>query len=154
VGSVNRGYTNKKIALKERSPLSTIQRRIRNIFENEYIHRKNELNYRKLGLRKCYFLISLMGNHSDKVAQKISKIKGIACISLVSGSVHILCLCMFSGTNHLFKIIENIKTIERVEKASWSEEVRYIPVKEMTISSLEGIISNSVEPSDSYNCNV
>jgi hypothetical protein len=40
-------------------------------------------------------------------------------------------------------------TIERVEKVSWSEEVRNISA-EMTISSLESFISNSLEPSDSY----
>ena len=35
-----KGYTNKKIAFEANSPLSTIQRRIRKIFENEYIHKK------------------------------------------------------------------------------------------------------------------
>ena len=54
-----KSYTNKKIALEAGSPLSTIQRRIRKIFENEYIHRKNELNHRKLGLRKGYLLIGM-----------------------------------------------------------------------------------------------
>src|SRR5215831_1520571 len=142
-----KGYTNKKIALEAGSPLSTIQRRIRKIFENEYIHRKNELNHRKLGLRKGYLLISLKGDYSDRVAQKISTIKGITCISLVTGNI--LCVCLFRDTNHLFKTIESIKTIERVEKVSWSEEVRNIP-PEMTISSLEGFISNSLEPSNLY----
>jgi DNA-binding Lrp family transcriptional regulator len=145
-----RGYTNKKIALEAGSPLSTIQRRIRKIFENEYIHKKNELNHRKLGLRKGYLLISLKGDYSDQVARKISSIEGIVCISLVTGSIDILCVCLFIDTNHLFKIIESIKTVERVEKVSWSEEVRVIPSKQMTISSLEGFISNSLEPSDSY----
>jgi len=144
-----KGYTNKKIALEAGSPLSTIQRRIRKIFENEYIHRKNELNHRKLGLRKGYLLISLKGDYSDRVAQKISAIKGITCISLVTGSIDILCVCLFRDTNHLFKTIESIKTIERVEKVSWSEEVRNIP-SEITISSLEGFISNSLEPSNLY----
>src|SRR5215471_20709687 len=139
-----KGYSNKNIALEARSPLSTIQRRIKRIFEDQYIHKKNELNHRKLGLRKGYLLISLKGDYSDRVAQKISTIKGITCISLVTGSIDILCVCLFRDTNHLFKMIESIKTIERVEKVSWSEEVRNIP-PEMTISSSEGFISNSLE---------
>ena len=143
------GYTNKKIALEAGSPLSTIQRRIRKIFENEYIHKKNELNHRKLGLRKGYLLISLKGNYADQVAQKISIIKGITSTSLVTGSIDILCVCLFRDTDQLFKIIETIKTIERVEKVAWSEEVSILPAKEMTISSFEGFISNSVEPSGS-----
>jgi hypothetical protein len=35
------------MALHESSPLSTIQRRIRLLFENGYITKKNELNYKK-----------------------------------------------------------------------------------------------------------
>ena len=34
------GYTNKRIALEAKSPLSTIQRRIRRIFEAQYLHKK------------------------------------------------------------------------------------------------------------------
>ena len=71
--------------------------------------------------------------------------KGITSVSLVTGSIDIFCVCLFRDTNHLFKILESIKSIERVEKVSWSEEVRNIP-PEMTISSLEGFISNSLEP--------
>ncbi|HJT47145.1 MAG TPA: hypothetical protein VJ729_03100 [Nitrososphaeraceae archaeon] len=56
---LRRGYENKKIAIEVKTPLSTIQRRIRNIFQNQYVSRKNELNYKKLGLRKGYLQISL-----------------------------------------------------------------------------------------------
>jgi DNA-binding NarL/FixJ family response regulator len=70
-----KGYTNKTIALEANSPLSTIQRRIRRIFEAQYLHKKNELNYKKLALRKGYLLISLKGNYANLVAQKVSIIK-------------------------------------------------------------------------------
>src|SRR5919202_6993752 len=72
-----RGYENKKIAIKAKTPLSTTQRRIRKIFENQYVSRKNELNYKKLGLRKAYLQISLRGGKSYEVAQKLSDIRGI-----------------------------------------------------------------------------
>src|SRR5215467_9452776 len=78
-----KGYANKRIALEAKSPLSTIQRRIRRIFEDQYLHKKNELNYKKLGLRKGYLLISLKGDYAALVAQKVSTIKGITCVSLV-----------------------------------------------------------------------
>src|SRR5215510_8363097 len=80
-----KGYTNKKIALEANSPLSTIQRRIRKIFENEYIQKKTELNHKKLGLRKGYLLISLKGDYSNLVAEEVSVIRGITCVSLVTG---------------------------------------------------------------------
>jgi DNA-binding NarL/FixJ family response regulator len=63
-----KGYENKKIAVEVKTPLSTIQRRIRNLFENQYVSRKNELNYKKLGLRKGYLQISLKGDKSYEVA--------------------------------------------------------------------------------------
>jgi hypothetical protein len=78
------GYTDKKIASNQKSPLSTILRRIRRIFENEYVIRKNELNHKKLGLRKVYLFISLIGD-SSPIAKRISNIRGITFISLLTG---------------------------------------------------------------------
>lgn len=132
-----RGYTNKNIALQSKSPLSTIQRRIRRIFENNYIVRKNELNYKKLGLRKVYLSISLKGDYSTPIAQKISRIRGITFISLVTGGIDIFCICIFKDTDELFKIIENIRAVERVDKVSWSEEVSTIPAGEETLLTVE-----------------
>jgi len=130
-----KGYSNKNIALEARSPLSTIQRRIKRIFEDQYIHKKNELNHKKLGLRKGYLLISLKGDYADLVAQKVSTIKGITCVSLVTGNIDIMSTCLFRETTDLFKIIESIKTIERVDKVLWAEEVHDIPSKEITVLS-------------------
>jgi transposase len=48
IGLLLKGYANKNIALHENSSLSTIQRRIRWIYENGYVIKKNELNYKKL----------------------------------------------------------------------------------------------------------
>lgn len=124
------GYSNKKIALQAKSPLSTIQRRIRKLFENEYVIKRNEMNHKKLGLRKVYLLISLKGDFSTPIAQKISNIRGITFIALVTGGIDILCICIFKDTDNLFKIIENIRAIERVDKVTWSEEVSTIPIRE------------------------
>jgi len=143
-----KGYTNKKIALEAKSPLSTIQRRIRKIFGNEYVHKKTELNHKKLGLRKGYLLISLKGDHSNLVAQNLSKIRGITCVSLVTGSIDILCACLFRETSDLFKIIETVKCIENVDKVSWAEEVNNIPSKEITVFSFQESINSSMEEND------
>ena len=144
-----KGYTNKKIAFEANSPLSTIQRRIRKIFENEYIYKKNELNHRKLGLRKGYLLISLKGDYSYQVAQKISSLKGITYVSLVTGNIDILCVCLFRDTNDLFKIIESIKAIERVDKVTWAEEVRLIPTEEMTILNFQESVNIHIDTNGS-----
>ncbi|MGC2575082.1 MAG: Lrp/AsnC ligand binding domain-containing protein [Candidatus Nitrosopolaris sp.] len=140
-----------RIAIEAKSPLSTIQRRIRKIFGNEYVHRKTELNHKKIGLRKGYLLISLKGDHSKLVAQDLSKIIGITCVSLVTGSIDILCACLFRETSDLFKIIETIKAIENVDKVSWAEEVNRIPSKEVTVFSFHESINSSMEDNDNTN---
>src|SRR5215469_16343271 len=146
-----KGYSNKKIALEAKSPLSTIQRRIKRIFEDQYLHKKNELNYKKLGLRKGYLLISLKGDDSNLVAQKVSTIKGITCVSLVTGNIDIMSTCLFRETADLFNIIESIKSIERVNNVSWAEEVHDIPSKEITI--LSSIVQESINASTSVQDN-
>jgi DNA-binding Lrp family transcriptional regulator len=146
-----RGYSNKKIALEAKSPLSTIQRRIRRIFEAQYLHKKNELNYRKLGLRKGYLLITLKGDYANQVAQKVSTIKGITCVSLVTGNIDIMSSCLFRETADLFNIIESIKSIERVNYVSWAEEVQDIPSKE--IAMLSSLIQESTDVSVSLQDN-
>jgi DNA-binding Lrp family transcriptional regulator len=138
-----KGHKHKEIAIKVKTPLSTIQRRIRKIFENQYVDKKNELNYSKLGLRKGFLQISLKGDGSNIVAQKISNITGITSVSQVIGDFDILCTCIFKDTDSLFKIIENIKTIERVNAVLWSEEVHSTPLEEKIIMPLG--IQKSIE---------
>jgi DNA-binding Lrp family transcriptional regulator len=132
------GYSNKKIASQAKSPLSTIQRRIRKLFENEYVIKRNEMNHKRLGLRKVYLLVSLKGDLSTSIAQKISNIRGITFIALVTGGIDILCICIFKDTDNLFKIIESIRAIERVDKVTWSEEVSIIRIKEGGLQEYQG----------------
>ena len=91
---------------------------------------RNELNYKKLGLRKGYLQISLKGDNSYEIAQKLARISGIISVSELTGSFDILCTCIFKSTDELFSLIENIKTIEGVDKVAWSEEVRSMPIEE------------------------
>jgi DNA-binding Lrp family transcriptional regulator len=131
-----KGYSNKKIALEAMSPLSTVQRRIRKIFENQYVQKKSELNHKRLGLRKCYLSISLTGGHSNVVVKKVSAMRGITSVSSVLGSVDIMSTCLFRETTDLFEIIEAIKNIEYVDKVSSAEEVDMCSKEKMVFSSL------------------
>jgi len=53
----------------------------------------------------------------------------------------------------LFKIIESLKTIERVDKVSWAEEVHNLPSKETTISSFQESINSSVQHNNTNESN-
>jgi hypothetical protein len=59
--------------------------------------------------------------------------------------------CLFRETSDLFKIIESVKAIERVDKVSWAEEVHDIPSKEITI--LSSIVQESINASTSVQDN-
>ena len=130
LGLILKGYENKKIATEIKTPLSTIQRRIKKIIENQYITRKSELNYKKLGLRKGYLQISVRGDKTYEVTEKLTGINGITALSEVTGSYDILCVCVFKETDDLFRLLEDIKTIERIHEVTWSEEVRSIEIQE------------------------
>jgi hypothetical protein len=64
---------------------------------------------------------------------------------LLTGNIDILSACLFRETADLFKIIENVKTIENVDKLSWAEEVHDIPSKEITI--LRSLVQESTDVS-------
>jgi DNA-binding Lrp family transcriptional regulator len=149
------GYENKKIATEVKTPLSTIQRRIRRIFENQYISRRNELNYKKLGFRKGFLQITLQGDKSHIVAQKLTALKGIISVSEVTGNFDILCVCVFRDTDELFNLLENIKTTERIGKVAWVEEVRSLQMKETTslVVGLQRLADKNILP-EFYSNNV
>ena len=113
--------------------------------------KKTELNHKRLGLRKGYILISLKGDYSHLVAQEVSTIKGITCVSLVTGSIDIMSSCLFRETTDLFKIVESIKSIERVDKVAWVEEVHNIPSKEIMVFS--SLVQESINTSSSIQDN-
>jgi len=94
---------------------------------------------------KGYLLISLKGDYSNLVAEEVSVIRGIACVSLVTGSIDILSSCLFKETNDLFKIIGSVKTIERVDKVAWVEEVHNIPSKEIMV--FRSLVQESIKTS-------
>ena len=67
----------------------------------------------------------------------------------MTGNIDILCVCLFRDTNDLFKIIESIKAIERVDKVTWAEEVRLIPTEEMTILNFQESVNIHIDTNGS-----
>jgi hypothetical protein len=88
-----------------------------------------------------------MNKSLKESAVVLSIIKGITCVSLVTGSIDILATCLFKETADLFKILETVKTIGNVDKLSWAEEVHDIPSKEIMI--LSSLVQESTNASTS-----
>lgn len=131
------GYDSKQIAEKVKVPLSTIQKRIRRIFDNGLISVRKEPNYKKLGFKTGIIYISINTDSIYAIAGIISKIDGVYSVSLHTGNPDILVFFLYKNTKQLIAIISEIKRIEGIARIAWSEEVIVLPaVKKENILSM------------------
>ncbi|HKU49061.1 MAG TPA: LuxR C-terminal-related transcriptional regulator [Nitrososphaera sp.] len=121
------GRSNREIASSLRIPMSTVQRRTRNLFERDIIRSKYELNHKKLGFRKGLLHVYLKDGNIQGIAEQVSKIYGMQSTSIHIGNSDIVGLFVFKETQHLLNIMSSCKKIEGVEKVVWSEEVVSVP---------------------------
>lgn len=134
---------NKEIAKKVNTPLSTIERRTRLIFKKRVLDMKADLNYGKLGLKKAFINICLMGaNNPASIAEAISKIKCVVSVSITIGNSDLLCIVTYTDSEELYRIIAAMKSTHGVSRVWWSEEVYNISGKNYSISSLIQVPKN------------
>jgi DNA-binding Lrp family transcriptional regulator len=123
LGLLTTGNDNKLIANNLSTPLSTIQRRTRKLFEKELLSSKIELNYNKLGLKTGFIHVYLSNGNLDKIGQQIANRKGISCVSVHVGNSDLVCTYICQSSDDLITILSEIKSIEGVDRVVWSEEV-------------------------------
>lgn len=83
-------YNNKEISANLKIPLSTIQRRVRNLVVNDFIKSKIELNYKKFGYKQGLVHIYLNNGNLEGIMEKLSLLKGIISIEVHIGNSDIL----------------------------------------------------------------
>ena len=127
-----RGSDKKQVSAIVNVPLSTIQRRVRKLFEKELVHSRIELNYSKMGFRKGLIDVNLSRCCIDKIGQQIADKKGISGVSVHIGSSDLVCTCICQSTNDLMLLLTDIRSIEGVDRATWSEEVYSIEYSSQT----------------------
>jgi Lrp/AsnC family transcriptional regulator, regulator for asnA, asnC and gidA len=121
------GYDNKQIADKTKTPLSTIQRRTRILFEKAYVIAKTEVNHKKLGYRRGLVHIYLEHGDIKQVAEKVTKMKSIQTVSLHAGNSDIIGFFLYKNTEQVLGLIDEVKKMEGVGNVVWSEEVYTFP---------------------------
>jgi DNA-binding Lrp family transcriptional regulator len=117
-----RGNDNKQISAIVSVPLSTIQRRTRKLFEKGLVHSTIELNYNRMGFRKGLIDVNISNCCIDKIGQQIADIKGITNVSVHIGAPDLICTCVCQSTSDLMRLLADIRSIEGVDRAMWSEE--------------------------------
>lgn len=134
LGLLALGFNNKQISDELRIPLSTTQRRTRNIIQRGLVTNNIIPNYKQLGLKKGMIHVYLSDGDIRSTAQRISEMNGITSVSVRVGNSDIVGEFVYEDSEQLVDILSLIKGLEGVNRAVWSEEVYVLPVGRQTIT--------------------
>ncbi len=118
-----KGFDNKRIADTTESPLSTIQRRTRLIFERGLATSKIEPDYKRLGFKKGFLAIRLKGGKIQSIVEMLKRISGIIAISANIGTFPITCTIVYKNVTELWNIISSVQELDNIQEVLWSEEI-------------------------------
>ena len=122
------GLENKEISKELGIPLSTIQRRTRNIIKNGLVEIKIQPNFKRIGLKKGLLQIYIRTGSIKETALEISRFDGVLSTSIHVGNSDIVAEFIYEDSEQLIDTIVKIKRLESVERVLWSEEVFTISV--------------------------
>ena len=123
-----KGESNKTISKRTNSPLSTIQRRTRKLFESGYLANRVEINYEKLGYHKGLVHLYLQGGADMKgMAEKLRQMKGIYNVGFHLGNSDLVGYLIFKENKEVLELIADVKKLEGVNRVIWSHEVSVLP---------------------------
>jgi DNA-binding Lrp family transcriptional regulator len=129
MGFLIAGNDSKYIAERTRTPLSTVQRRIRRLFERDLLSKRVELNYDELGYKRGFLHIYISGGQVDKIGETVVNRPGILSVAVHIGNSDLVALFIYKDSKQLLEITNATKLIDGVERVVWSEEVYFIPSK-------------------------
>ena len=123
IASLLAGMSNKEISKTLQIPLSTVQRRTRNVLENDFVKRRLEPNYRLLGYSKGLLHVYINGVDAMAVASKLAKLRGVIRISLHIGNSDVVADIIYKDNRDILSAITETKKIDGISRVLWSEEV-------------------------------
>lgn len=149
------GNENKQISTKLKIPLSTIQRRARNIMQSGIVHTKIEPNFKRLGIKKGLLHIYLRDGDIKGSAFKVAKMDGILSASIHIGNTDVVSDFVYEDSEQLIDTISCMKHMDGVDRVMWSEEVFTVPVDpENVLSSFKKMWNNGNNNRNSINSKV
>ena len=122
------GFENKEISRELGIPLSTVQRRTRNIIRNGLVEVRVQPNFRKIGVKKGLLHVYIKSGEIKESAEEISKLDGVLNSSVHVGNSDVVAEFVYEDSEQLIDTIIKIKRLENVDRVLWSEEVFTIPV--------------------------
>ena len=120
---------NKEISQALKIPLSTVQRRVRDLISAGYINSKVEINHQKLGFKTGLMHVYLRNGNIEETAKKILDLDHITHVEIHIGNSDILGNVVYKEGIELLNLISAIKKMEGVDKILWSERIYQSPSK-------------------------
>jgi DNA-binding Lrp family transcriptional regulator len=118
------GYSNSAISNKVKKPMSTVQRRTKQLIESGLIKRAYELDYRKLGYKTGLLHVYLDDGNAQGTAEKIHSIdEDIVSVSTHIGYFDIVAQYACKDAISLMELMSKVKKLPGVRNIVWSEEV-------------------------------
>jgi DNA-binding Lrp family transcriptional regulator len=138
------GRSNNQISSHLKIPVSTVQRRTRNIISSGIVDVKIQPNFKRLGLKTGALHVDLYDGDIRKRVQDISKMDGMISSSVQIGNSDVVNEYAYSNNEQLMDTISNIKHMDGIDKVRWSEEVYRIPIASQNIlNSFKNVWNNS-----------
>ena len=120
---------NKEISQALKIPLSTVQRRVRDLISAGYINSKVEVNHQKLGFKTGLMHVYLRNGNIEEMTKKILDLDHITYVEVHIGNSDILGNVVYKEGIELLNLISAIKKMEGVDKILWSERIYQSPSK-------------------------
>lgn len=138
------GYDNKDISNILKVPLSTIQRRVRNIMLSGIVTMRILPNFKRLGIKKGLIHIYLRNGDIKVSTSRVAKMNGFLSASVHVGNSDIVGDFVYEESEQLVDAISEIKHMDGVDRVLWSEEVFSVPVDpENVLSSFKRMWKNN-----------
>jgi DNA-binding Lrp family transcriptional regulator len=121
--------TNKEISRDLDIPLSTIQRRVRNLIAARFVVSNIEINYEMFGFKTGLVHVYLRNGNIEETAKKMQNLNQITDVEIHIGNSDILGNVIYKEGKELLNLIATIKKMPGVDKIIWSERVYQSPPK-------------------------
>jgi DNA-binding Lrp family transcriptional regulator len=123
IGHLLTGKNNKEISTKTKIPLSTIQRRVRNLIASDLITFNSQINYQKFGFKIGMLHIYLRNGNFEAMANRLKDLGGVTSIEVHVGNSDLIANVVYKHSIELLELVAKVKSFDMIDRIVWSEMI-------------------------------
>ena len=123
IGHMLTGNNNKEISTKTKIPLSTIQRRVRNLIARDLITYNSQINYQKFGYKIGMLHIYLRNGNFESIADRLKDLDGVISIEVHIGNSDLIANVVYKHSIELLDLVAKVKSFDMIDRIVWSEMI-------------------------------